>query len=90
MPAPSTSTIRINWVISAGCTPRRVTAPAITGLASSRTRAAGRNVMRGASSARKATSKRTMMRRNERYCKVFRLVCEAFWLSTVVASGPVR
>ncbi len=56
MPAPRMMTIRISWVRLDAGTPKRVTPPAITGLESRRTSAAGMMVSSGASSARKAMS----------------------------------
>ncbi len=58
--------MRMNCVIADTCTPRCV-APAITGLASASTSAAGTNVTSGASNARNAMSSNTMMKSSENF-----------------------
>ena len=64
----------MNCVIADTCTPRWV-APAMTGLASASTSAAGKSVTSGASRARNAMSSSTMMNRIEN-CWIF--PCELF------------
>ncbi len=70
--------MRMNCVMADTCTPRWV-APAITGLASASTSAAGSSVTSGASSARNAMSSRTMMKSTENrwmsFCDVFDWLC---------------
>ncbi len=81
--------MRMNWVIAETWTPRWV-APAITGLASVRTSAAGMRVTSGASNARKAMSSSTMMNRSENFwispIELFDWLC---W-STKAGIVPVR